>query len=115
MSAPLLARVEGFLVESGMPQTVFGRLALRDPRFVGDLRRGRETSKRTARRAETYMHRWRAQFERGEVQKLGDRRCKEPRLADEALRLAGRDPMKAIELLRIAIESIQPLAKAGRP
>lgn len=113
MSALLLVRVEDFLRESEMPQSVFGRLALRDPCFVGDLRRGREPSTRTARRVDAYMKRWMAQHRAGLVQKLGDRRCRVPRLADAALRLARRDPREAIELLRIAIESIQPLVKAA--
>ena len=34
--------VERFLRRTGMPATKFGRLAVNDPRFVLDLRNGRE-------------------------------------------------------------------------
>lgn len=34
--------VEQFLQRTGMPRTKFGRLAVNDPRLVGDLRNGRE-------------------------------------------------------------------------
>ena len=38
----LLFEIEKFLRRTNMPPTRFGRLAVRDPRLVGDLRRGRE-------------------------------------------------------------------------
>ena len=38
----LIRRVEKFLRQTDMSATKFGRLAARDPRFVPDLRRGRE-------------------------------------------------------------------------
>lgn len=34
--------IERFLKRTGMPATKFGRLAVNDPRFVLDLRNGRE-------------------------------------------------------------------------
>ena len=37
----LLHRIESFLRKTGMPPTRFGREAVRDPRLVHDLRRGR--------------------------------------------------------------------------
>ncbi len=37
----LIARIERFLVRTGMSWTRFGRLATHDPRFVQDLRNGR--------------------------------------------------------------------------
>ncbi|MCW3836118.1 hypothetical protein ACFQ1E_08700 [Sphingomonas canadensis] len=38
----VLREVEKFLKRTQMPPTKFGRLAVRDPRLVGDLRNGRE-------------------------------------------------------------------------
>lgn len=52
---PLIMIVERFLKQSGMPATKFGRLAVRDPRFVLDLRMGREPSIRTRKRVEHFM------------------------------------------------------------
>ena len=42
--------VEKFLRRTGMPATKFGRLAVNDPRFVLDLRMGREPRSHTAAR-----------------------------------------------------------------
>ena len=42
--------VERFLRRTGMPATKFGRLAVNDPRFVLDLRNGREPRSSTAAR-----------------------------------------------------------------
>jgi hypothetical protein len=39
-----LTEVEAFLARSGMSATAFGRTALNDPNFVGDLRSGRMPS-----------------------------------------------------------------------
>jgi 2,4-dienoyl-CoA reductase-like NADH-dependent reductase (Old Yellow Enzyme family) len=36
------AEIEAFLAESGMNATAFGRAALNDPSFVGDLKKGRK-------------------------------------------------------------------------
>lgn len=38
----LIRSIEKFLRQTGMPATRFGRLAAHDPRFVLDLRMGRE-------------------------------------------------------------------------
>jgi hypothetical protein len=38
-----------------MPPTKFGRLAVRDPRLVHDLRRGREPGPRMVRRIEAFL------------------------------------------------------------
>ena len=51
----LLIMIDSFLRRSAMPPTKFGRLAVRDPRLVGDLRRGREPGPRTIRRVETFI------------------------------------------------------------
>ncbi|NTS64840.1 hypothetical protein HRV97_06670 [Sphingomonas sp. HHU CXW] len=37
----LLTDIDRYLRHTGMPETKFGRLAVRDPRLVHDLRRGR--------------------------------------------------------------------------
>ena len=37
-----LADIEAFLKESGMSATFFGKAAVSDPNFVGDVRRGRK-------------------------------------------------------------------------
>lgn len=37
----LLTDIDRYLRRTGMPETKFGRLAVRDPRLVHDLRRGR--------------------------------------------------------------------------
>ncbi|MEO5938474.1 MAG: hypothetical protein ABIQ43_05635 [Sphingomonas sp.] len=42
--------IEGFLRRTGMPATKFGRLAVNDPRFVLDLRMGREPRPHTTAR-----------------------------------------------------------------
>ena len=52
----LIRKVEKFLRQTGMPATKFGRLAVRDPRFVFDLRNGREPQVRTERRIEHFMN-----------------------------------------------------------
>ena len=42
--------IERFLQRTGMPATKFGRLAVNDPRFVLDVRMGREPRSHTAAR-----------------------------------------------------------------
>lgn len=60
MNMPINRKIEQFLRETGMPPTVFGRCALHDPRFVFDLRMGREPGARVRNRAEHFMNIWRA-------------------------------------------------------
>lgn len=60
MEQTLLQRVNAFLDESAMPPSTFGRMAVRDPRFVSDLRRGRVPGRKTTVRAENFMSRWHA-------------------------------------------------------
>ncbi len=55
----LIRKIEVFLRRTGMPATRFGRLAARDPRFVFDLRDGREPRARTAERIEHFMNLYR--------------------------------------------------------
>ncbi|HEX2763305.1 MAG TPA: hypothetical protein VHM92_05600 [Allosphingosinicella sp.] len=55
MDAQLLKRINRFLKRSRTPPTRFGRLALRDPQFVFDLRRGRTVRPPTRARLEAYL------------------------------------------------------------
>jgi hypothetical protein len=52
----LIRKIEQFLRRHQMPATKFGRLAARDPRFVLDLRNGREPRSVTERRVEHFMN-----------------------------------------------------------
>lgn len=51
----ILPKIQKFLRRSGMPPTKFGRLAVNDPRLVGDLRNGREPRTETVRRIEAFL------------------------------------------------------------
>ena len=51
----LLRTVENFLKLSNMTPARFGRLVMRDPRFVFDLRKGREPRARTVERVRAYV------------------------------------------------------------
>ena len=55
----LIRTVEKFLRETRMPATKFGRLAVRDPRFVYDLRLGREPRPPMKSRVEHFMNTYR--------------------------------------------------------
>ena len=52
----LIRKIEKFLRKTNMPATKFGRLAARDPRFVLDLRNGREPRIKTEKRMEHFMN-----------------------------------------------------------
>ena len=51
----LLREVEKYLQNSNTPAARFGREAMRDPRFVFDLRRGREPRPRTIERVRAFL------------------------------------------------------------
>ena len=51
----LIRSIEKFLRQHEMPATKFGRLAIQDPRFVLDLRMGREPRDRTEQRIRGFM------------------------------------------------------------
>lgn len=51
----LLREIERFLRQTGMTPTRFSRLATGDPRFVADLRNGREPRHRTVARTQHFM------------------------------------------------------------
>lgn len=53
----LLRRIERHLRQSGTPPTKFGREAVHDPRFVFDLRKGREPRSCTTSRVAAYLDR----------------------------------------------------------
>ena len=55
----LIRTVEKFLREHEMPATKFGRLAANDPRFVLDLRMGREPRHPLETRVEHFMNTYR--------------------------------------------------------
>lgn len=52
----LLWQIERHLKETGMAPTVFGRLAVRDPRLVHDLRRGRQPGRKMEQRVRAFMN-----------------------------------------------------------
>jgi len=56
----LIRQIEQFLRHHEMPATKFGRLAAHDPRFVLDLRMGREPRHATAARIEGFMRGYQA-------------------------------------------------------
>ncbi|WP_379920852.1 hypothetical protein [Erythrobacter sp. R86502] len=51
----LLRTIETFLSEHNLPATRFGRLAAHDPRFVLDLRMGRNPRRDTELRTRAWM------------------------------------------------------------
>ena len=51
----LLRDVEKFLKLSNIPAARFGRQAMGDPRFVFDLRNGREPRQRTVERVRAFL------------------------------------------------------------
>lgn len=51
----VLQKIDRYLRASAMPPTTFGRLAVRDPRLVRDLRRGREPGPRMVQRIEAFL------------------------------------------------------------
>jgi len=54
----LLSMIERHLRNSGIAPTRFGRDAVNDPRFVLDLRNGREPRPATAERVSAYIARY---------------------------------------------------------
>ncbi len=59
MTSPLLYHIDRFLKDTAMSPTLFGRLSVRDPRLVGDLRNGRHPGARVSRKIEHFMNTWR--------------------------------------------------------
>jgi hypothetical protein len=55
LTVHLLREIEVFLRSSGVPAARFGRDAVNDPRFVFDLRRGREPRPQTVERVQSFL------------------------------------------------------------
>lgn len=53
----LLEQIETYLVRTKTPPSKFGRMAVGDPRFVEDLRSGRQPRRRTQDRVKLYIAR----------------------------------------------------------
>ena len=51
----MLVAIDRYLRKTKMPPTKFGRLAVNDPRLVGDLRRGRHPGRKMVRRIEAFI------------------------------------------------------------
>ena len=62
---PLLRRIERYLRRSGTTPTRFGLDSVRDPRFVFDLRLGRQLRGATERRVQVYLDRCEALLDCG--------------------------------------------------
>ncbi len=65
----LIRTIEKFLRQHEMAATKFGRLAAHDPRFVLDLRLGREPRDRTEQRIQGFMAGYAAAREAGAVER----------------------------------------------
>ncbi|HYE52107.1 MAG TPA: hypothetical protein VEB20_21100 [Azospirillaceae bacterium] len=55
---PILQPIEQYLARSGLSASAFGRLAVGDPRFVFDLREGRECRRATRDRVRAWLRRF---------------------------------------------------------
>lgn len=53
-----LEQIEAFLLRTDLSATSFGREALRDPSFVGDLRKGRSPNLKVVHRVMEFMRDW---------------------------------------------------------
>nr|WP_088310940.1 hypothetical protein [Novosphingobium sp. B 225] len=53
----LLDQIKLYLAQHRMPPSKFGRLAVRDPRFVEDLKGGRVPRAKTCRRVQAFLRR----------------------------------------------------------
>ncbi|WP_169833095.1 hypothetical protein [Sphingomonas panacis] len=51
----ILGKIDRYLKATAMTPTRFGRMAVRDPRLVHDLRRGREPGARMIARIEAFI------------------------------------------------------------
>lgn len=53
--ADILADIERFRAEHGVPETTFGRRAASDPNLIAGLRAGRELRRSTEQRVRNFM------------------------------------------------------------
>ncbi len=51
----LLDQIEGYLARTGTKASMFGRLAVGDPRLVQDLREGRRPRRKTQERVRQFL------------------------------------------------------------
>lgn len=51
----VLGRVQFYLRATRLPPTLFGRLAINDPRLVGDLAKGRTPGRRVEARIDAFI------------------------------------------------------------
>lgn len=51
----MLSAIRDYCVDHKMPETAFGRAAVNDPKFVGELRRGRNCTTKMLDRVETFL------------------------------------------------------------
>lgn len=54
-----LSEIANFIERAGISASAFGRAAVGDPNFVGDIRDGRSPSLRLVDKARAYMRNWR--------------------------------------------------------
>lgn len=52
----LLEQIEAYLAQTRTSPSTFGRLAVRDPRLVADLKSGRRPRRRTEERLRSYLY-----------------------------------------------------------
>ena len=64
---PLPDAVERFIELHDMPPATFGRLAMKDPHFVRDLRSGRRLWPETEDKLRTFMREYRAPAEQAQA------------------------------------------------
>lgn len=55
MAMELLEQIEAYLVQTRVSPSTFGRLVVGDPRFVVDLRSGRNPRRQTCERVKQYL------------------------------------------------------------
>lgn len=51
----LLEQIEAYLARSNVSPSTFGRLVVRDPRFVEDLRSGRRPGRKIQKRVSSFL------------------------------------------------------------
>ena len=58
----MLTDILRFCRDHGMPETTFGRLAIKDPNFIPNLRAGRQPRPLTAVKIRNFMHNYKGQY-----------------------------------------------------
>lgn len=52
---PILGEIEAYISEEGLSLSAFGELSVGDPRFVFDLKAGREPRRKTVEKVKNFM------------------------------------------------------------